>query len=57
MIGKVCPRGSRASGLLSAFAPASARLFAEIAHDDPQPWKQQLASAASQWMTYRMHSN
>jgi len=38
---------------ISAFATASARLFAEIARDDPQPWKQQLASAASQWMIYR----
>jgi len=42
---------------ISAFATASARLFAEIAHDDPQPWKQQLAGAASQWMTYRTNSN
>jgi len=42
---------------INAFATASARLFAEIARDDPQPWKQQLASAASQWMTYRVTSN
>lgn len=42
---------------ISAFATASAQLFAEIAHDDPQPRKQQLASAANQWMTYRVHSN
>jgi hypothetical protein len=42
---------------ISAFATASARLFAEIALDDPQPWKQQLASVASEWMTYRVHSN
>jgi len=42
---------------VNAFAIASARLFAEIARDDHQPWKQQLASAASQWMTYRANSN
>jgi hypothetical protein len=42
---------------VSVFATASARLFAEITHDDPQPWKQQLASAASQWMAHRASSN
>lgn len=38
---------------ISAFATASARLFAEIAGNDPQPWKQHLAHAAAQWLTYR----
>jgi thiamine kinase-like enzyme len=38
---------------INAFALASARLFAEIARDDPQPWKRQLAGAAGQWLTYR----
>jgi hypothetical protein len=42
---------------INAFAISSARLFAETARDDPEPWKQQLASAASQWMTYRANSN
>lgn len=42
---------------VSAFAIASARLFAETARDDPQPWKRQLAGAASRWMNYRVSSN
>jgi hypothetical protein len=31
---------------IDAFALASARLYAEIAREDPQPWKQRLAAAA-----------
>jgi hypothetical protein len=42
---------------ISAFATAGSALFADIAREDPQPWKQQLAGAASQWMTYRADSN
>jgi hypothetical protein len=42
---------------IDAFAAASARLFAEIAGDDPQPWKQQLAGSANRWMTYRANGN
>jgi hypothetical protein len=38
---------------IDAFATASARLFAEIACEDPQPWKHRLAHAAHQWATYR----
>ena len=40
-------------GAIDAFATASARLYTEIAHDDPQPWKQCLAMAADQWAAYR----
>lgn len=42
---------------IGAFAVASARLFTEIADEDPQPWKRQLATAATQWMTYRAETN
>ena len=38
---------------IAAFATAGARLYAEIARDDPQPWKQCLATAATQWAPYR----
>jgi hypothetical protein len=38
---------------ISVFAAASARLWAEIARDDPQPWKQHMSAAARQWLAYR----
>lgn len=38
---------------VSAFATACARLYAEIACDDPQPWKLRLATAAQEWAEYR----
>jgi hypothetical protein len=38
---------------ISAFAIASASLYAEIARDDPQPWKKDMATAAAQWLAYR----
>jgi hypothetical protein len=41
---------------IDAFAAASARLYAEIARDDPQPWKQRLAEAAAQWLAHRKHT-
>jgi hypothetical protein len=34
---------------MGAFAAASARLFREIAAEDPTPWKKELASAATAW--------
>ena len=43
--------GSRPT--LHAFAAASANLYAEIARDDPQPWKLQLARAAVRWLASR----
>jgi hypothetical protein len=38
---------------IAVFAAASARLWAEIARDDPQPWKQHMSAAARQWLAYR----
>jgi Ser/Thr protein kinase RdoA (MazF antagonist) len=38
---------------ISAFALACARLYAEIAQQDPQPWKQHLAAAAQKWAQHR----
>jgi hypothetical protein len=38
---------------IDAFALACARLYADIAHEDPQPWKQRLATAARDWARYR----
>jgi hypothetical protein len=38
---------------ITAFATASASLYAEIARDDPQPWKLQLAGAAACWLASR----
>ena len=38
---------------ISAFALACARLYAEIAQQDPQPWKQRLAAAAQKWAQHR----
>jgi hypothetical protein len=38
---------------IDAFAFASARLYAEIAREDPQPWKQRLAAAAQEWARHR----
>jgi len=33
--------------------PASARLYEEIARDDPQPFKQRLAAVAHDWACHR----
>jgi hypothetical protein len=38
---------------VSAFALACARLYAEIAQQDPQPWKQRLVAAAQKWAQHR----
>lgn len=38
---------------ISAFALACARLYAEIAEQDSQPWKQHIAAAAQQWEQHR----
>lgn len=38
---------------IGAFAIACDRLYAEIARQDPQPWKQHLAAAAQEWARYR----
>lgn len=34
---------------VGVFAAASARLWGEIAEQDPQPWKQDMAAAAHAW--------
>ncbi len=41
---------------ISAFALACVRLYAEIAQQDPQPWKQRLAAAAQRWAQHRTKS-
>ncbi len=38
---------------IDAFALTCARLYAEIADKDPQPWKQRLASAGHDWARHR----
>jgi RIO1 family len=38
---------------IGAFALACARLYAEIACQDPQPWKRRLAAAAQEWARHR----
>jgi thiamine kinase-like enzyme len=38
---------------IDAFALACARLYAEIAHEDLEPWKQRLAAAAQEWARHR----
>jgi hypothetical protein len=50
-----CPGWQAASSAaIDVFALASARLYNEIARDDPQPFKQWLASAARTWVSYRL---
>jgi len=49
-----CDSWAAASGkAIDAFAIACARLYAEIAHVGPQPWKQRLAAAAQHWARHR----
>ncbi len=42
------------AGALDTFTLASARLWQEIADNDPQPWKQRIATAARDWADARM---
>ncbi|MGH7746290.1 MAG: aminoglycoside phosphotransferase, partial [Candidatus Dormibacteria bacterium] len=39
---------------INAFTTASCRLWEQIAHDDPQPWKLRLHAAAQAWDEHRM---
>ncbi|MGH3825429.1 MAG: hypothetical protein ACRDRA_21700 [Pseudonocardiaceae bacterium] len=39
---------------IDAFTTASCRLWEQIAHDDPQPWKLRLHAAAQAWAEHRM---
>jgi hypothetical protein len=41
------------SKAIDAFALACARLYTEIAQEDPQPWKQRLAAATQKWARHR----
>ena len=49
-----CPGWQQApSAAIDVFALASARLYDEIARQDPQPFKQCLASVADVWVRHR----
>lgn len=39
---------------VDTFATALSRMWDEIAHHDPSPWKQDMAAVAQQWLTYRL---
>jgi hypothetical protein len=39
---------------INVFAVACARLYEEIAREDPQPWKKLFAAAAQDWAAYRL---
>jgi hypothetical protein len=39
---------------INVFAVACARLYDEIASDDPQPWKKRFAAVAQDWAEYRL---
>ncbi len=50
-----CPGWRHApSAAIDVFAFASARLYAEIARNDPQPFKQRLAAVAYEWACHRL---
>ncbi len=50
-----CPGWQQAPpAVVDVFALVSARLYAEIARDDPQPFKQRLAIAARDWARHRL---
>jgi hypothetical protein len=38
---------------INVFAIACARLYDEIAREDPQPWKKGFAAVAQDWAEYR----
>jgi hypothetical protein len=50
-----CPGWQRApSAAIDVFALASARLYDEIARNDPQPFKQRLAAVTREWACHRV---
>ena len=50
-----CPGWQQApSAAIDVFALASARLYGEIARNDPQPFKQRLAAVADEWLCHRL---
>jgi hypothetical protein len=40
-------------GGLDTFVTVNARLWTQIADDDPQPWKVALRDASNQWQAHR----
>jgi hypothetical protein len=49
-----CPGWQQApSAAIDVFALASARLYDEIARNDPQPFRQRLAAVAHDWACHR----
>ncbi|HEX9359102.1 MAG TPA: phosphotransferase [Streptosporangiaceae bacterium] len=48
--------GKTPHGAINVFAIACARLYDEIARDDPQPWKRRFAAVAQDWAEYRSGS-
>jgi hypothetical protein len=49
-----CPSwGKTPHEAINVFAIACARLYDEIARDDPQPWKKRFAAVAQDWAEYR----
>ncbi|MFD7591586.1 hypothetical protein ACFV6D_00950 [Kitasatospora sp. NPDC059812] len=53
---KIAAKLSTARGAVFAFAQAQARMWAEIAGDDPDPWTAGLNRAAQQWARFRGRS-
>ncbi len=54
-LASLCPGWQQApSAAIDVFALASARLYAEIASNDPQAFKQRLAAVASDWANHRL---
>jgi hypothetical protein len=54
-LASMCPGWQQApSAAIDVFALASARLYGEIARDDPQPIKQRLAAIAHEWACHRL---
>ena len=52
---RTCPGWQQApSAAIDVFALASARLYDEIAGNDPQPFKQRLAAVVHEWASHRM---
>ena len=46
--------GKTSDDAISVFAVACARLYDEIAREDPQPWKKHFAVVAQDWAAYRL---
>lgn len=54
-LASMCPGWQQASSVaIDVFALASARLYDEIARNDPQPFKQRMATVAHDWAHHRL---